>query len=99
MKLFIQVAFDLEDCKKPEYTKVNGWLESIGLKREIDGSRLPANTYVGIRDFKSRDEALAYMQRELNGAALLAFCEGKAFIAVSEADRITHVTHPMKPSM
>ncbi len=92
MKLMVQVAFDLEDSRRPEYEAVEGWLAQIGLKRFIDGPngtviRLPANTFVSIRDTgQSVEQAVELVKQQFHLSAHWDFCEGRAFISAVPVD-------------
>lgn len=96
MKLFVQVAFDLEYSQAPEYKSVEVWLNGIGLTRKIidvagEQFRLPANTFAGVRDcYRSCEEAVRHVREQFEMAGHLDFCAGVALITASPADMTTY---------
>ena len=98
MKLFVQVTFDLEDAQKPDYLAVESWLNSIGLKRTIDGPdglqvRLPSNTFAGVRDYSTAADAIESVKKQFEMAACYKFCHGRAFISASPAETAKYGAH------
>lgn len=99
MKLFVQVTFDLEDARKPEYLAIESWLNSVGLTRTITGPngtplRLPSNTFAGVRDcYSSPAAAIKHVKEQFEMSAQWNSCEGSAFISAGPVDTTEYGSH------
>jgi hypothetical protein len=89
MKLFVQVAFDL-DSSNPKYKEIETLLGQIYLSKTFQGEKLPANTFAGILEFPSTVAAIEHVVKQFKLTAQFDLNEGRALITAVPAEQAKH---------
>jgi hypothetical protein len=88
MSFFVQITFDLVGSSSPDYLKIEQWLSTMGLCRQIRRENgemidLPYNTFAAIRNTVDAASALKAVEETIRTLSTFEGIQGRALVSVS----------------